>query len=252
LEKKQPIKITVLDLGPAITDQIERVKASKKTPIAVIDVDGTIALHYLRTYEIFQQAAKTFDLPEDVKANLANFNPYNYDYYPRQNLLQMGFPEGEMLREVMEFWDDNFFSSRYLHLDKPIAGAQEFVRIISSLGASVVYLSGRDEQNMGDGTRAWLKSHGFLGDHSPAVLFLKTDLSITSVESKIAAAEKIKSLGEPILIIDNEPGELEALWRHFPQAITVLLDTPNSGRPGTLPPGTLKIKNFLEINSMYK
>jgi hypothetical protein len=252
LGQNQPIKLTVPDFWPTVLDRIERAKSSDKIPIAVIDIDGTISQHYLRTYEIFLQTSQTFDLPENVKANLAGYDPYKYDYDPLKNLLQIGIQEGQTLREVMKFWDDNFFSNRFLHLDELLPGAKEFVRIVQGLGISVVYLSGRDEQNMGDGTRAWLKRHNFIGDHSPVSLFLKTDLSITSVESKIVAAEKIKSLGEPMLILDNEPGELEALWRKFPQAATVLLDTPNSGRPGALPPGTLKIKNFVEINSMYK
>jgi len=217
-----------------------------------MDIDGTIALHYLRTYEIFLRAVKTFDLPGELKATLANYDPCEYDYYPRKNLLHMGLQEGETLTGIMKFWDDNFFSSRFLHLDKPIAGAREFVKTVLNLGVNVFYLSGRDEQNMGDGTRAWLRHHNFMDDHSRTSLFLKTDPDITSVESKRIAGEKIKSIGVPVLIIDNEPGELETLWRQFPQAVVVLLDTPNSGRPGTLPPNTLKIKNYLEINSLYK
>jgi hypothetical protein len=252
LNNNRITNITVPGFWLTIIDKIEKAKSSINKPIMVIDIDGTISQHYLRTYEIFLRAAETFDLPEDVKTNLTNYDPYRYDYYPRKNLLQMGFREGETLSSVMEFWEKNFFSNNFLHLDEPIPGAREFIGIALGLGVNAVYLSGRDEQNMGDGTRAWLRSHSFLGNHSPASIFLKTNLSISSVESKIVAAEKIKSLGEPLLIIDNEPGELEALWRQFPQAAAVLLDTPNSGRPGTLPPGTLKIKNFLEINSMYK
>jgi hypothetical protein len=252
LDKNQPANISIPDFWVTVVNRIEKAKSSKKTPIAVIDIDGTIALHYLRTREIFRQAVKTFDLPEEFKANLANYDPCEYDYYPRKNLLQMGLQEDETLAGIMKFWDNNFFSNRFLHLDKPVAGAREFMEIILNLGVNVFYLSGRDDQNMGDGTRAWLKNHNFMGDHSRTSLFLKADLSITSVESKIVAGEKIKSIGEPALIIDNEPGELEALWRQFPQAVTVLLDTPNSGRPGNLPPQTLKIKNYLKINSLSR
>jgi len=252
LNNNRSTNITLPGFWLTIIKKIEKNKTSEKIPIVVIDIDGTIAQHYLRTHEIFLRVAKTFDLPEDVKTSLTNYDPYRYDYYPRKNLLRMGFQDDKMLSAIMEFWEKNFFSNNYLYLDEPIPGAREFAGTILSLGATVIYLSGRDEQNMGDGTRAWLKSHHFVDDHLPVSLFLKTDLSITSVESKIVAGEKIKSRGEPVLIIDNEPGELEALWRNFPQAVTVLLDTPNSGRPGTLPPQTLKIKNFLEINSLYK
>jgi len=251
LDKNQLIRLTVREFWRVVMNRIEKARAVKKTPLVIIDIDGTISLHYQRTYEIFRQAARSFDLPEEIKNNLADYDPCRYDYDPRKNLLQIGFQESNTLGEVMKFWDNNFFSNRFLHLDEPIAGAREFTRIILSLGANISYLSGRDEQNMGEGTRAWLKSHDFIGNHSRTALFLKTDLSITSVESKRVAAAKIKQLGEPVLIIDNEPGELETLWRQFPQAATVLLDTPNSGRPGTLPPQTLIIKDYLEINSLY-
>jgi len=252
LDKNQQAKLSISNFWQTLTGQIEPQKPAPRTTVAVIDIDGTIALHYLRTYEIFMRAVKTLDMPEEFKANLANYDPRGYDYYPRKNLLQVGFQEDETLAGMMRFWDENFFSNRYLHLDEPIAGAREFVRILLGLGINIAYLSGRDEQNMGDGTRAWLRRHDFMGDHTRTSLSLKTDPDITSVESKRIAVEKIKSIGEPLLIIDNEPGELEALWLKFPQAATVLLDTPNSGRPGKLPPQTLKIKDFLEINSMYK
>ena len=123
----------------------------------VIDIDGTIAEHFLRTQQIFLSAIKEIEFPDSFLENLHAFDPYTYDYNPKPNLIEMGL-EGELLKKMLKYWDKYFFSNRFLHLDEQIEGASEFVHKILGLDIDVIYLTGRDDQMVVEGKVVWTRS----------------------------------------------------------------------------------------------
>lgn len=236
-----------------VSQQSQEVLGAGDTPFLIIDLDGTLVDYTLRTYQIFQKALQELDLPDKIKKIVNDIKPEDYDYFPKTNFIKLGIKDKSIIDKLTDFWTDHYFTNQYLHYDRQIPGAYDFITCVLSLDINVVYLTGRDDENMGEGTRTWLEKNGFLDNHnSRCRLMMKMDLTIENFESKARNGEKIGKLGQPVLIVDNEPIELETMCGRFPEATPVLVEMPNSGKPATLPPNTLKVENFLELNSVFK
>lgn len=246
-------KMTVANFWNMISEKAQAAALSGNRPILILDLDGTVVDYTGRTYMIFQKAIEDLGLPDDINRLVNSIKAEDYDYYPRSNFIRIGIKDEKIVKKLTDFWDKNYFTNHYLKYDKQMPGAHEFVENILSLSMDVVYLTGRDDQNMGEGTRAWLYENKLLkrGDER-CRLMMKMDLEIENFESKALNGERIGAQGQPILIIDNEPIELQTMSERFPEAFIVLVDMPNSGKPATLPDDILKIKDFRELNSLYK
>lgn len=216
----------------------------------IFDLDGTLVEHHYRIYHVFVELARELDFPDDAKSLIFDSNPEHYSYHPGETLENLGLSE-ELISKMLSSWLDYFLSNRFLQYDRPMKGAYYFVRNILSLGLRVVYLTGRDVPNMGEGTRSWLEKFNFLDRSGRTELKMKKDLSISNAESKRIACNELNSSGAAVLVIDNEPKELEFMLNVFPESIGVLMDSPNSGVPAQLPPETFIIRQFNELNSLY-
>jgi hypothetical protein len=233
-----------------LAGRVTAARESNKNPLMIFDLDGTLIEHHYRIYHIFAELAGELNFPEYVKAIIFDSNPEEYEYDPKTTLRNIGLDE-EYIEKMFRPWLSYFLSNRFLTYDRPIQGAYYFVRNIISLGIKVIYLTGRDVPNMGEGTRTWLRKFNFLDNSGLTELKMKTDLSISNAESKKIACDEIKASGQAVLVVDNEPKELEFMLGVFPESVGVLMDTPNSGMPGKLPWDTLTIKHFDELNSIY-
>ncbi len=220
-----------------------------KMPLIIVDLDGTLVDYTMRTYSIFQEMPNNFDLPDNVRDIILSIKPSEFHYHPRENLNSVGIEDSELVDQLSAFWEKSFLSNYYLHYDIPLDGSEEFIRNILDHGINIVYLTGRDEENMGMGTRTWLQKYNLHPLENRTRLLLKTDMSLINYQAKDKNCEIIKTLGEPVLIIDNEPIELATTWGRFPEAIGILMETQNTGRKAELPANTIRMPNFLELNS---
>jgi len=251
IDNNQPLDLE--NFWRIISAKARQVQSSGKIPILITDLDGTLIDYSQRSYQIFQQALRTYDLPESIVKLVNSINPENYDYFPKNNLTRLGIPDQHIITQLTEFWDKHYFTNQYLHFDLPIPGALDFIANIASLDINIVYLTGRDEQNMGDGTRVWLSQHGLMNNNGkPCRLLMKTNLGYDNAYSKFNNSETISALGLPILIVDNEPLDIQTLSERFPLALTVLIETTNSGKIAVLPQNLLRLKNYIKINSIFK
>ncbi len=222
---------------------IEETLKNGRLPLFVCDLDGTLVDHTLRTLMIFRRAPQAMELPEWLAAKLQGTDLSSFGYHPAQSLKKMGVA-GEDLERLVAFWDKNFFANEFLPYDRPISKGVEFVNRLLEMGVGTVFLTGRDRQRMGQGTVDWLAKYGLLDRNKKTSLLMKEDLSLSNAEAKIVAIEKIRSLGRPLLIADNEPIELKKVWAEFPSAQGILLNTPFSGVYAELPEHTLVIEDF--------
>ena len=147
--------------------------------------------------------------------------------------------------EVRNFWNDRFFTSSYLTHDRPYLGAVEFVRNLHALGAHIVYLTGRDEPNMGEGTRANLIRDGFPWDMERTQLFMKPLASMDDLTFKKQAASLVNGHGELIASFENEPPNVAALHELLPEVMHVFLDTVCSDHLARPRKGLYRIPGFL-------
>ncbi len=253
MTQKQNLQIDYSNFWQKISQRAKSVKSSGDRPILIIDLDGTLVDYTLRTYKIFQKALQELDLPDTIKKQVDDIKREDYDYFPKTNFVRANIGDDKTINDLTGFWEGKYFINEYLKYDKQIPGAYEFISNILQLGIEIVYLTGRDDQNMGDGTRMWLKENGFLVDgDNRCRLLMKMDLEIENYESKARNGETIGTLGQPVLIIDNEPIELQTMSERFPDANIVLVDMPNSGKPAKLPEDIFKIKDFRKLNEAFE
>ena len=148
------------------------------------------------------------------------------------------------LEEIKKFWTARFFTNQYLPYDRAYEGAAEFTRKLHELGAEIVYLTGRDEPGMGDGTRANLLRDGFPWEVERTHLLLKKAAHLPDLEHKKEAANYIREHGTLVAAFENEPPNLIALYQLFPDAMHVFVDTVCSDHPAEAAQGLYRIRNF--------
>src|SRR5690606_36448491 len=123
------------------------------------------------------------------------------------------------LASAESFWTARFFTNSYVLFDRPNPGAQGFANAVAEAGAYVVYLTGRDEPRMGDGTRASLERDGFPIGEGRGHVVLKPDAALDDSTFKNDVVGDIRALGPVVGTFDNEPGNVVVFSRAFPEAI---------------------------------
>jgi hypothetical protein len=150
----------------------------------------------------------------------------------------------EALEAIRLFWGDRFFRSDYLKYDHAYEGAARFARELHEQGAELIYLTGRDEPGMGDGTRDNLIRDGFPWERERTHLLLKKAAHLPDLEHKTEAQHYIRQQGNLVASFENEPPNLVALADLFPEAMHVFVDTVCSDHPAEARTGLYRIKSF--------
>jgi phosphoglycolate phosphatase-like HAD superfamily hydrolase len=223
-----------------------------KTPYAIIDLDGTLVDYSMRTSKLFEKALDIIQPSKDIADLIRSIKPTDYSYFPGDDFVRIGISDKQTVEKLVAYWDEYYFSNHYLEHDRPRPGAYEFILNLLKLNINIIYLTSRDYENMGEGTRSWLYEHKFLkAMDCTRTLMMKTDLKLKNFQSKRANCERIAILGQPVIIIDNEPVDLEAVSNYFPEAMTVLIEGLNSGKPAVLPADVIRLNDFASLNEQF-
>lgn len=217
------------------------------TPVSVFDLDATLFECGSRHKAILLEYARANrrqhpGLEKAVTALEPDTLPYSIQEIARK----AGIEESNITRDMHKFWRDRFFSNEYLKFDHPIAGAVTYVNALSRVGSVIVYLTGREEALMSAGTHATLAANGLpLGPGKGVVILSHTHgMRDSEFKGSPEVRDRISALGTVVGIFDNEPGNVNALQRSFPGALTVFLDTNHSPDAPALDIGIASIRNF--------
>jgi beta-phosphoglucomutase-like phosphatase (HAD superfamily) len=219
-------------------------QAAAGRPIAIFDLDSTLLSTQERNWAILQEFADGADGAPGLRPVLERLSPDHMGWNVLDDLRRHGFDDPEALRALRRFWFERFFRDEYLRHDRPLPGAVEFVRDAHREGARVVYMTGRDEPNMGRGTRESLRAHGFPVDDDRVLLRLKPRFEEPDLAFKRAAVEEIRGLGEVIAAFENEPANANLFAEAFPTADVLFLETVHSPDPPPLAPRIVRLKDF--------
>ena len=233
--------------------RIRTVRERGKTPLVILDLDGTLYEVRPRSLRIVQEwvdHAESGDHPE-VRSKLSGLNMDHFGYSLKELFESLRFQlEHEKTQHAFnalkEFWGARFFTHDYLSADEPYSGSVEWVHEIYKKGAKDVYLTGRDEPGMGHGTREKLIRDGFPWGTEGVHLLLKEAYGLPDKEHKTNAAQWIRKQGEVIASFENEPPNLVALRDVFPEAMHGFVDTACSDHPAPIRKGLYKINGFEE------
>ncbi len=241
-----------LSEGAVLREVAERVSQySAERPVVLLDLDSTLYEVGSRTHQILKEwsAVHRGGSFEAVRAVLDRIQGSQVGYSLRDTFLSAGLElaSAEVLRaweSVKEFWNHRFFTSEYLKYDHAYPGAAEFAHELYRLGAEMIYLTGRDEPNMGAGTRSRLKQDGFPWEIDRTHLLLKAAPHLDDLFHKKEAATFVRKKGRLIASFENEPKNLAALHELFPDAMHVFVDTVYSDHPTEPRDGLYRIKAF--------
>lgn len=221
-----------------------RGRAPARRPVAVFDLDSTLFSTQERNVAILHEFAARSQAAEALRRVVERIVPGDTGWDITNDLRRHGYDDEACLRELKRFWFERFFRSEYLHHDPPLPGAPEYVNEVHAAGAVVVYLTGRDEPGMGDGTRASLRRHRFPVDGDRVRTWLKPRFEEPDFDFKRRAVDDLPALGEVVAAFENEPANANLFCELFPGAEVVLLETVHSPDPPPLLPQVVRLRDY--------
>lgn len=221
-----------------VTQAAENVARSGRAPIVLLDLDSTLYEVGPRTLAIIRDWMDTGESRAfpNVRSALDALRLDHVGYSLKETWKQLGLHADDPALEpaflsLKRFWSQRFFSNLYLPQDRPYEGAAAFVRSLHERGADLIYLTGRDEPNMKEGTISNLLRDQFPWEVERTRLWLKATPAVPDVEHKVRAAEAIRGEGGLLASFENEPKNFVAIYQAFPKDHHVFVETICSDHP---------------------
>lgn len=124
---------------------------------------------------------------------------------------------GTTASPTQESWDA-FLDVDLVAKDSPIPGAIEVLDKLRSHGAEIRFLTGRNDPDMGDVTRAWLRDHaGWQEDSEPLYMRSHEERGLAASVYKERALKRLKDdVGEECLLVffEDDPHVFNLYNKH--------------------------------------
>ena len=206
----------------AILNKIAEVKKQKGTPVVIFDLDDTLfdpassrEFRVMNEYVTDFVAKNPGKLSETDIATIRAIKPEEVGFSVALDLQAVfGIKNKEFLDGWQPFFDSHFFRSDYCKDDPVYPGSVEFVNAVFKAGATIVYLTGRQEMGkkpgteagMREGSEAALKKNGFpVPNKKNVVLLMKPVFGDDDIAYKGKVIVDIKKMGTVVAALDNEP-----------------------------------------------
>jgi hypothetical protein len=226
-----------------LVEILERARATPRA-VAVFDLDSTLFSTQHRNHSILLEFVAMVGAPQDLGRVVAALGAADMGWNVIEDLRRRGFTHEPTLQRLRSFWRDRFFRDEYLRHDLPLPGAVRYVCDVHAAGATIFYLTGRDEPGMGRGTRASLEAHGFPLAGERAFLRLKPRFEEDDLVFKTRVVGEIRGVGEVVGVFENEPANANFFAEAFPTAQVVFLETVHSPNPPPLLPTITRLRDF--------
>lgn len=239
----------VLERVETAVKEHKRGLKSQSKPIILLDLDSTLYEVGPRTLAIIKEWNSSPGTPLNIQSKLNEVDLKHIGYSladMAQNLgLHLSHPDTEhALQELKPFWWDRFFSNNYLPHDRPYPGAVEYTQKLFSMGAHLVYLTGREQSKMEVQTIDNLRRDNFPWCEKNTTLVMKPSGAVLDVAHKQNIKPFIDKTGTLLASFENEPVNLVALSKVFPDAMHIFMDTVYSDYPSEPGKNIFRIKSF--------
>ncbi len=225
-----------------ILDSIRTERANR--PVVLFDLDGTLYDNRPRTLRILHAFAAQLPSDQHEIAEKIRAIPYTgLTYRLDETLAPLGV-SADIIEKAKAAWRVRFFTDAACSDDVPVRGSVHFVRKCWDLGATVVYLTGRDIPGMLLGTQRTLRDDGFPIAIPRVELVMKPTFEEGDTEFKLRLLVELGELGKVVASFDNEPGNCNLFFRRWPDAHTVLLDTQKAPGAPPLDAGIATVPTF--------
>ena len=231
-----------------LVDQVESLSRRGISPVVVFDLDDTLLSTDQRHIRILREFATQASVRSRYLKDawsLIQIEPCLLHYCITQTAERAGVLDPEILKELREFWFARFFSNDYIKDDQATPGAADYCQELFARGATIVYLTGRDE-TMREGTLFALLRNGFpMPGASGVVLILKPRFDMPDFDYKANCLRRIEGMGPVAGGFENEPAHINLLHEAFPNSRMIFMESKHSGKPVTPHPKIARIKNFI-------
>lgn len=234
--------------GHELLQLIKIASQSCSRPAVVFDLDGTLVDVSFRTLGILKEWLTTDGAAEALSSNLANrlahINLTHVGYSLAHAFENSGLDlRDEQIADAFEaaerYWRKRFFDGRALvDFDRAIPGVASFINALTESGIKILYLTGRNENRMREGTLQQLAKMGLTCKSEQ--IYMKPDSSIEDHVFKQMQCQSFSNTYDIVGNFENEYINLVSMMDTFPlSCIHVIVDTQHSGRP--VPPNPRKV-----------
>lgn len=136
----------------------------------------------------------------------------------------------KLFTALRDYWKQHFFSSDFLHVDKPYPGAVDYVNHIHKSNIPIYYLTGRDRANMEKGTLLSLQEVGFPLHSHDRLIMKPTKGALEDEDYKVSELKKLKNEAGSIWFFENEPTIIHQVRSSCPDINVVWINTTHSRR----------------------
>lgn len=226
-----------MEAGNPLVEVSEFVRARvKDSRVAVIfDLDSTLFCVSPRTQNILRRLSRDESFRaafSEASEVLANVEVLPTDWGVKQVLERARMPKmdsPELARAIRNYWRKYFFSSHDLVHDIIYPSANEYVRHLHTLGADIMYLTGRPEGSMRPGTISALHAFGFPYTADEKLMMKPTEAQTDEGFKANLLRELVKNY-DHIWFFENEPVIIEQVRASLPQVRIVFVDSTHSGK----------------------
>lgn len=248
-----------------ILNQVETRVAQTQTPVVIFDLDSTLYDNRSRSVAIWREYGKLHKVARLTHLKADQITSYVLEDYLVQSVKLDAQWVSDHLKKLKLYWAERFFSNAYVKYDQPLPGAVAYVKSLHKEGATIVYITGRDDGAMRAGTESKFKHDGFpIGVVGTKLLMksaaynldpkkfqsdgdYKAALKKNDNQSKLDAIAEAKKLGTVVAAFDNEPAAINQYYQQLHRdgkALAVWLDTDHFPNPEPLKKDVVSIAGF--------
>ena len=184
---------------------------------AVFDLDSTLFCMKYRTEAIIKEFIKKYECSPETISLIKNLKVTERDWSVPEILSRYGImPDNPLVKALYKHWKEYFFKDKFLHLDRPYPGGAEYINLLKEQGASIFYLTGRNQKTMMSESLASLKKWNFPLEQ-PSHLILKENTEKEDSQYKMHKLKFIQNKFKTVLFFENEPVILNVIASQMPQ-----------------------------------
>jgi hypothetical protein len=215
-------------------------------PVVIFDLDGALFDQRTRTAQILREYAdqELRGVRPDAAQRLLAMSYQNIGYMLTDTLQNAGITESAVANNAAVFWSQRYFTDEYVKYDQPTPGAVDYVRMMYSNGARIIYISSRDVPRQLSGTVRALHERGFPIGIAGTEVILKPTQQTPEAQFKQQVVTYLKQYGKVIGVFETLPANANDYKRVFPDSTVVLLDAPRAPNQPAVNPGVVQVSGF--------
>ena len=199
--------------------QHHKTNQTGRKSIALLDIDDTLVDCRHRKLAVLRRYAESLTSDHADREKILALKLEDMQYRVYDSLDRAAVDDLVTRKACFQYWLQHYFSKPYFLQDTPFPGAAEFTGWLVENGIDIIYLTARDQMNMGEATTEYLKNSKFCFGNQQTSLIMKSDSKEYDADFKLRILEEVAAEGEVIVAMENELRHLNQMAEHFPKAL---------------------------------